>query len=76
MKRVDSLKLAPKAKAIWQAVIQALMSAADDDGLSADAIAEEAGQYMANHGSGVQASEVMRVLTQMADVGLLSQGCY
>ncbi|MGL6262847.1 UvrD-helicase domain-containing protein [Aeromonas jandaei] len=50
------------------------MSAADDDGLSADAIAEEAGQYMADHGSGVQASEVMRVLTQMADVGLLSQG--
>ncbi len=74
MKRVDSLKLAPKAKAIWQAVIQALMSAADDDGLSADAIAEEAGQYMADKGSGVQASEVMRVLTQMADVGLLSQG--
>ncbi|WP_446891780.1 RecQ family ATP-dependent DNA helicase [Aeromonas veronii] len=74
MKRVDSLKLAPKAKAIWQAVIQALMSAADDDGLSADTIAEEAGQYMADKGSGVQASEVMRVLTQMADVGLLSQG--
>ncbi|WP_421387751.1 RecQ family ATP-dependent DNA helicase [Aeromonas veronii] len=74
MKRVESLKLAPKAKAIWQAVIQALMSAADDDGLSADTIAEEAGQYMADKGSGVQASEVMRVLTQMADVGLLSQG--
>ncbi|MGL4352595.1 MAG: helicase-related protein, partial [Aeromonas popoffii] len=74
MKRVDSLKLAPKANAIWQAVIQALMSAADDDGLSADTIAEEAGQYMADQGSGVQASEVMRVLTQMADVGLLSQG--
>ncbi|AYV37641.1 RecQ family ATP-dependent DNA helicase [Aeromonas veronii] len=74
MKRVESLKLAPKAKAIWQAVIQALMSAADDDGLSADSIAEEAGQYMADKGSGVQASEVMRVLTQMADVGLLSQG--
>ncbi|HHQ4726836.1 TPA: UvrD-helicase domain-containing protein, partial [Aeromonas veronii] len=74
MKRVESLKLAPKAKAIWQAVIQALMSAADDDGLSADTIAEEAGQYMADKGSGVQASEVMRVLTQMADIGLLSQG--
>lgn len=74
MKRVDSLKLTPKAHAIWQAVIQALISAADDDGLSADSIAEEAGQYLADRGSGVEAREVMRVLTQMADVGLLSQG--
>ncbi|WP_223955402.1 RecQ family ATP-dependent DNA helicase [Aeromonas caviae] len=74
MDLIESLKLAPKAKAIWQAVIQALINAADDDGLSADSIAEEAGQYMADQGRGVQASEVMRVLTQMADVGLLSQG--
>lgn len=74
MKRVDSLKLAPKAKAIWQAVIQALINADEDDGLSADTIAEEAGQYMVDQGCGVQASEVMRVLTQMADIGLLSQG--
>lgn len=74
MKRVDSLKLAPKAYAIWQAVIKALMNATDDDGLSADSIAEDAGQYLADQGAGVQAREVMRVLTQMADVGLLSQG--
>ncbi|EJL6356939.1 RecQ family ATP-dependent DNA helicase [Vibrio cholerae] len=74
MQQVEKFNLNPKAKAIWQAVILALITADEDDGLSADGIAENAGQYLTDKGSGVQASEVMRVLTQMADAGLLSKG--
>lgn len=71
------LHLSPQAAVMWNAILQALINAEDNDGLSADHIAEEAAQYLPKATTppkDTDASHVMRILTQMADIGLISKG--
>ena len=75
--KMAALHLNPAAMVLWNAVLQALLNANDDDGLSADSIADEVAQFLPhkeNNTSGIEAKDVMRVLTQMADVGLVTRG--
>ncbi|EAA8481353.1 RecQ family ATP-dependent DNA helicase, partial [Salmonella enterica subsp. enterica] len=75
--KIAPLNLNSTAKALWNAVLQALLNANDDDGLSADSIADDAVQYLSQASGSMQhieAKDVMRVLTQMADMDLISKG--
>lgn len=75
--KIKSLNLNAAANILWNAVLQALINANDDDGLSADSIADDAAQYLAQTSGSIpyiEAKDVMRVLTQMADIGLVSKG--
>ncbi|WP_205714128.1 RecQ family ATP-dependent DNA helicase [Escherichia sp. E2748] len=75
--KIAPLNLNSTAKALWNAVLQALLNANDDDGLSADSIANDAAQYLSQASGSMQhieAKDVMRVLTQMADMDLISKG--
>lgn len=75
--KLEILKLNPQAMMLWNAVLHALLNADDNDGLNADAIADDAAKYLL-HASGhtklTEAKDVMRILTQMADLGLISKG--
>ncbi len=75
--KIRALNLNPSAVQLWNAILQALLNADDDDGLSADAIAEDAAKYL-SHDAGnarhAEAKDVMRVLTQMADLKLITKG--
>ena len=75
--KISPLNLSVQAKAMWNAVLQALINADDDDGLSADHIAEDAAHYLPKSTTPekiTDTSQIMRILTQMADIGLISKG--
>lgn len=75
--KISPLNLSVQANAMWNAVLQALINADDDDGLSADHIAEDAAHYLPKSTTPekiTDTSQIMRILTQMADIGLISKG--
>ncbi|KNC06430.1 DNA helicase [Klebsiella sp. RIT-PI-d] len=72
--KIRALNLNPPAAQLWNAILQALINADDDDGLSADTIADDAAKYLSHGSSMTEAKDVMRVLTQMADLGLITKG--
>ncbi|WP_219953384.1 RecQ family ATP-dependent DNA helicase [Dickeya zeae] len=75
--KLAALNLKKQAEIFWNAILQTLLNASEDEGLSADHIAEEAAQYLPKSTAvppNMDASQVMRILAQMADIGLISRG--
>lgn len=75
--KINCLNLNPQAQLIWNAVLQTLFNADVDEGISADGIAEVVGQYISHpteNAPVTEAKDIMRILTQMADLGLISKG--
>lgn len=68
---MDKLGLAPPTRATWEAILSRLYAADDDDGLSADDLADLDGEATSPLGAG---SRVLATLAHMVNAGLLSSG--
>ncbi|MYC64228.1 MAG: RecQ family ATP-dependent DNA helicase [Caldilineaceae bacterium SB0661_bin_34] len=73
--KLDSLQLKPSARRNWELLLQVLINSDIDDGLNADFLAHRmgglAGEQEARR---IGSQEVIRILNQMAQVGIVSDG--
>ncbi len=73
-RRVKALALTPRAEALWLAIITAILTAPPDEGVSADSLAAAIGPSLPPaERQAVNAKDVMRILTQMTQAGLLER---
>ncbi len=73
-RRLQALALAPRAQALWLAIITAILEAPPDEGISADSLAAAIGPTLPPaERQAVNAKDVMRILAQMTQAGLLER---
>ncbi len=73
-KRIKALHLTPRAEVLWVAIIRALLETPPDEGLKADAVAAAVGPLLPeSERLALTAKDVMRVLAQMTQAGLLER---
>ena len=74
--RLDVLGLSEANRKKWLMVLSALINADPDEGVSADRLAEDVGRHLQaqDKDSPLNTTDIMSILNQMADVGLVSKG--
>ena len=73
--QLDRLQLSPPHRCKWERLLSVLLNADPDEGLNADYLAEELGRMYPDGDKGaLQTHEVMHILNQMAQAGLVSEG--
>ncbi len=74
--KLDKLQLSPYKRKQWELIINALINADPDEGLSADLLAEQIGREIKdeNQRNEINTTLVMDILNQMGDAGLVSSG--
>ena len=73
-RRIKALSLTPRAQALWIAIITAILMTPQDEGVSADSLAAAVGPGLTpSERQAVSAKDVMRVLTQMTQAGLIER---
>ena len=70
------MQLAPKQRKHWEIILQALANTPADEGINADELAECIGAQTKDEKekSQLNTADIMKILAQMADVGLVSKG--
>lgn len=73
--KLDHLQLSSTRRKKWELLLSVLINADPDEGLNADYLAEQLGRLHSSRYRGeLQTQEVMSILNQMAQVGLVSNG--
>lgn len=73
--RLDSLQLKPGTRRNWELLLQVLINSDIDDGLNADFLAHQMGSLVdEQEARQISSQEVIRILNQMAQVGIVSDG--
>ena len=73
--KLNSLQLKPSARRNWELLLQVLINSNIDDGLNADFLAHQMGSLVdKQEARGISSQEVIRILNQMAQVGIVSDG--
>ena len=74
--RLDRLQLSPTKRQRWELILSELINADPDEGISADHLAEQIGHQLkdGNGQTPLSTIDIMAILNQMADVGLVSNG--
>ena len=74
--KLDTLNLAPKQRKHWEIILQALINTPADEGINADELAEYIGAQTKDERekSQLKTADIMKILAQMSDVGLVSKG--
>lgn len=78
--KIESLDLSKSMATLWLAILKILINSADDDGLSADGIAEQLFQHnrilqkIVERSGRTPAQEVLGILHQMEERGIVDQG--
>ena len=73
--KLDPLQLKPSARRNWELLFQVLINSDIDDGLNADFLAHQMGSLVdEQEARGISSQEVIRILNQMAQVGIVSDG--
>ena len=74
--KLDRLQLNPTSRRHWEMLLAELINADPDEGMSADLLAEDIGRQIkrSNDQSRLSTTDIMGILNQMADVGLVSNG--
>ena len=72
--KLDTLQLSAANRNKWLMVLTALINADPDEGVSADRLAEDIGRHLQTQDNPLNTTDVMSILNQMADVGLVSNG--
>lgn len=73
VEKLDRLQLSSTRRRKWEMLLRVLINAEPDEGLNADVLAERMGQLSPNDRP-LKTVEVMALLNQMAEAGLVSQG--
>ncbi|MBO9482683.1 RecQ family ATP-dependent DNA helicase [Salinisphaera sp. G21_0] len=74
--KLDTLQLSDTNRKKWIMVLSALINADPDEGVSADLLAEDIGRHLKaqDKATPLNTTDIMTILNQMADVGLVSNG--
>ena len=74
--KLDTLNLAPRQRKYWEIILQALANTPADEGINADGLAECIGAQTKDQRekNQLKTADIMKILAQMADVGLVSKG--
>ena len=74
--KMNVLQLAPKQRKHWEIILEALANTPADEGINADELAECIGAQTKDEKekSQLNTADIMKILAQMADVGLVSKG--
>ena len=74
--KLDKLHLTPINRKRWELILSALVNAEPEEGMSADLLAEQIGRNIKDEKerSKITTPEVMGILNQMGDAGLVSNG--
>ena len=72
-KKLDCLHLSPPQRKRWDLILSALINADPDEDISADRLAEQIGPHLTDKDH-LATTDIMAILNQMADVGLVSHG--
>ena len=73
--KLDSLQLSKSARRNWELLLQVLINSDIDDGLNADFLAHKMGSLTSEREARtIGSQEVIRVLNQMAQAGIVSDG--
>ena len=74
--KLDLLNLAPTQRKHWEIILLALANTPADEGINADELAEYIGAQTKDQKekSQLNTADIMKILAQMADVGLVSKG--
>lgn len=74
--KLDKLQLTPLNRKHWETILLALINTQPDDGINADELAESIGAQIKTTSvhTSINTAGIMKILGQMADVGLVSKG--